>query len=86
MGDECRLDAEQHKELLGFVMYLYSNSWENVLFFVGENCSTNKAFANIIILRLIGGACHCFNVEMKTILKKEQDTLDKIHILMTRLK
>ncbi|ETV84120.1 hypothetical protein H257_03430 [Aphanomyces astaci] len=52
MNDEESLSADAHLNYIQFVLDYYGNSMDNVVTFVGDNCSTNVAL-------LIGLDAHC---------------------------
>ncbi len=42
---ETSLDSDDHLEFIKFVLSVFPKSLENVVLFVGDNCSTNKALS-----------------------------------------
>lgn len=68
MGDEEKLDANEHLQFTSFVLSLFGNNWGNVCALIGDNCSTNKAFSRTAGRKFIGCASHRFNLAMQDIL------------------
>lgn len=86
MGDESSLDSAEHQEFLTFVLENFSKTWQDVICIVGDNCSTNKAVANRVGKPLIGCASHRFNLAMQVLLNCEEGLVNKINVLMGKLK
>eukprot|EP00171_Calliarthron_tuberculosum_P004916 IDg4916t1 len=86
MGDETRLDAEEHKEFLTFTLSLYGKNWSNVVALVGDNCSVNKKVSRISNTPLVGCASHRFNLAVMDIVKEHQTLVDKVRSLMVVLR
>jgi hypothetical protein len=83
--DETNLGAESHFEFLSATLELYGRSMQSVLFFVGDNCSTNKALANLADVPLVGCASHRLNLACKQIFDCHSAMLQKMSSLMSRL-
>ncbi|RHY57120.1 hypothetical protein DYB38_014335, partial [Aphanomyces astaci] len=86
INDEESLSADAHYEFTLFVLELYGKSWDNVIALIGDNCSTNGAFARRAGVPLIGCASHRFNLFMSDVLADHADVIDKVNQLMTKLR
>lgn len=88
--DEESLGAVQHIEFMESTLAIYNKSMEeNVVAFIGDNCSTNRKISNDCGIPLIGCASHRFNLAVNTWLENEisfKRVLDDIHTLMVELR
>jgi hypothetical protein len=94
MLDEEELGANAHIELFDSTLDLYGLHKDNVVCFVADNCSTNKAIATKWGIPMVGCASHRFNLAVKHWIKEQfqvdnrghktylSDALDKLSILM----
>ena len=63
--NEERLSAEEHRNLVIYILSLYQKNLEhNVVAIVGDNCEVNKAFSSLIEKPLIGCANSFFPHQM----------------------
>jgi hypothetical protein len=62
--------AEDHLDYFSDLLEFYGKDWSNVLFFVGDNCSTNTKIADKAKKPLIGCACHRLNRAVQLILEE----------------
>ena len=69
-----------------YVLGVFKCSWDDVTALIGENCATNKSNANMACIPLIGCASHRFNSAVQRIMGKEEELLEKINRLMSKLK
>ena len=77
--DESNQTAQNHKEFLEYVLQdIFSKDFENVLCLIGDNCSTNKALADLCEKPLIGCSAHRFNLAIQKFLKPHDKLLDKV--------
>ena len=83
---EKEFTATAHYELLEFILNIYGKSFENVIAFCGDNAEVNKSLANLCNLPLIGCASHRFNIAVMNFLKPHKDLLEKVNLLMGKLK
>ena len=85
INDEESLNADAHYEYLEFVLDLYGKQMSNIVALIGDNCSTNVAFARTVGVPLIGCASHRFNLFVSDILAVHEDVVQKVNRLMIRL-
>ncbi|ETV82390.1 hypothetical protein H257_05042 [Aphanomyces astaci] len=62
MNEEDSLSAAAHVQYLNFVLGVYAKDRGNVVALIGDNCSTNRAFARTADAPMIGCASHRFNL------------------------
>lgn len=87
MPDETQFTAKTHYDFIAWVLEsVYGKSFDNVVAIIGDNCETNKAICNMCKLPLIGCASHRFNLAVKLFLEPYDPILNKVNILMGRLK
>lgn len=67
-GDKSKQDTHEHVQLLLILLEMLGNFIHNVIAFVGENCSVNRAITTHIGITLIVCATHCFWLAAKGIL------------------
>eukprot|EP00644_Phytophthora_capsici_P016208 jgi/Phyca11/115203/e_gw1.28.553.1 len=84
--EESDLGAESHIELLDEVLETYQKSRSCILFIVGDNCSTNQAFATKLGVPLVGCASHRYNLAVQRYLQKHEALLDDMNALMGQLR
>ena len=61
-------------------------SLDNIDFFVGDNCSTNKRCATLANKPLIGCHAHCLHLAAKTAMTAVEHHLGKLDALISKLK
>ena len=83
--DETSFSASTHRDYIESSLQLYSKSLESLLFLTGDNCSTNKAVADLIGVLLVGCASHRLNMACKKAYEQAEDNLKKISSLMSKL-
>ncbi|RHY87092.1 hypothetical protein DYB37_010240 [Aphanomyces astaci] len=86
INDEESLSADDHYEFTVFVLELFGKTWDNVVALIGDNCSTNGAFARRAGVPLIGCTSHLFILFMSDMLADHADVIDKVNQLMTKLR
>jgi hypothetical protein len=86
MGDGDELTAEAHHQFLSDVLQSYGKEWKNVVALIGDNCSTNRAFARRACCNLIGCASHRFNLAVKDIIDPYQNLITKVNSVMKKMK
>ncbi|RLO12335.1 hypothetical protein DYB28_000238 [Aphanomyces astaci] len=69
-----------------FVLELYGKSWKNVVALIGDNCSTNVAFARLAGLPLVVCDSHRFNLVVSDLLSNHDVVIQKVNILMRKLR
>ncbi|RHY54374.1 hypothetical protein DYB34_008861 [Aphanomyces astaci] len=84
--NEDSLSADVHYKFTVFVLELYGKTWDNVIALIGDNCSTNGAFARRAGVPLIGCASHRFNLFMSDVLADHANFIDQVNQLMTKLR
>jgi len=65
---------------------VYGKRISDISFFVGDNCNVNHCIANIAQKPLIECYSHKFNLAIEEYLMKYENILDKVHILMVKLR
>ena len=80
LEDDFNFTSESHKNLIIHVLSVFDKTLDNVLCFVGDNCSTNTHLADICELPLVGCASHRFNLEVQAFLDNSQfgDLIEKV--------
>lgn len=87
LGDEGSQSSREHVEFLTFQLEeVYKKSWCNVVCIVADNCNTNKAIANSVGVPLVGCASHRFNLAVEDILQEDDDFVQKIYAIMSKLR
>jgi len=85
--DESDFSAASHFEFIQFVLEeVYQKTLSNVICLVGDNCSTNKALADLCGKPLVGCAAHRFNLAVQKYLSGHDVLLTKVNELMTKLR
>ncbi len=82
---ETSQDSDNHLEFVTFVLSVFQKSLENVVVFVGENSSTNKALSKKSSIEFVGCPSHRFNLAMKEIIRINEVVIDKVQSLMKKL-
>jgi hypothetical protein len=94
MLDEEELGANAHIELFDSTLDWYGLNKSNVVCFIADNCSTNKAIATKWGIPMVGCASHRFNLAVKHWIKEQfqvdgrghkaylLEALDKLSMLM----
>jgi len=85
--DESDFSAESHYEFIRYVLVdVFQKNFSNVICLVGDNCSTNKALAELCQKPLIGCAAHRFNLAVQKFLQVHDVLLTKVNNLMAKLR
>jgi len=84
--NESDLGAESHKDFIVGTLKYYNKTLENVVCIIGDNMSTNVALAKISGVPLVGCASHRLNLEVSQYLKPWEGLLDRVHLLMVKLR
>jgi len=69
LQDEENLNADSHKESILETLRFYGKDYSNVACITGDNCSTNRSFAEKASLYFVGCASHRLNLGIKIILE-----------------
>lgn len=85
MEDETSQLAQEHYHFLKFVLLVYTRRLSHVVELIGDNASTNRAFARLIGLNYIGFYLHRLNLALKEFLSDHQIVIDRIKRLMQKL-
>ena len=83
---EISSTASDYVEFIKYVLSLFNKNLENVVAITGDNAEVNKFIANLCSIPLIGCANHKFNLAVSAYLDKKKILLDKINMLMGKLK
>ncbi|CAI9724206.1 XP_036367828.1uncharacterized protein LOC118767407 [Octopus vulgaris] len=86
MVSEKSITTSYYVEFIEYVLSVYNKNLENVVAITGDNTEVNKSIANLCRVSLIGCASHKFNLAVSTYLEKQELLLDKINMLMGKLK
>jgi len=84
--EEDDFGAEAHIDFIEATLDVYGKRISDISFFVGDNCNVNHCIANIAQKPLIGCYSHKFNLAVEEYLMKYENILDKVHILMVKLR
>lgn len=84
--DETSQNSDQHIQFCNFVLTLYNKTLDNVVALIGDNCSTNKAFARKADRKFVGCYSHRFNLAVKDVLNESKDELEKVRKIMIKLR
>lgn len=84
--DETDLSAESQSALIVDTIEFYGKNISNIVCIIGDNCSTNKAVANILEVPLVGCASHRFNLAVNSFLKDFETELDKVSLISRKLR
>ncbi|KAF0706983.1 hypothetical protein AaE_013834 [Aphanomyces astaci] len=85
MNEEESLSAAAHVQYLDFVLGVYGKDRENVVALIGDNCSTNRAFARLAGVPMIGCASHRFNLFVGDVLAEHEELLVAVNTIMKKL-
>jgi hAT family C-terminal dimerisation region len=69
------MSAAQHIEYIRAVMKKYNRSAANILYFVADNCNTNRKVANDIGIPLLGCSSHKLNLAVTKFLGDEENAI-----------
>jgi len=83
--DETNQTAENHCELIEFVLNVFGKSTSNIIALCGDNCNTNKAIANKLEVGFVGCASHRFNLFVKNIIISEDVLIESIREIMKKV-
>ncbi len=84
--DELTRDAANHVSFLKFVLSVYKKDFSNLVVLMCDTCATNKALSDRISVPMIGFASHIFNLGMKDMINESSATVEKLSLLMKKLK
>lgn len=88
--DETSLSASSHKELILATLQRYNLRRSRLFCIIGDNCSTNKATADLLGVPLLGCRSHRLNLAVEAyldiFLSSELDTVSKLMSKLSTLK
>lgn len=80
------MTAQDHLHHLAQVMRTYGKSENNIMCFVGDNCSMNKCMAALLKIPLIGCGSHKFNLAVKKWISNQPQLEDIIERVSSVIK
>jgi hypothetical protein len=81
--------AEAHEDFISETLEHYGRNLDCVEFLTGDNCSTNKALANIMRVPLVGCASHRLNLAVNDFYDnspQSKELISKVDKLMSALR
>lgn len=85
MENEESQDANEHYDFVKFVLSVFGKTMDNVVALIGDNTSTNKAFARCLGPFFVGCHSHRYNLAMKDILEEYEEVIEKVQAIMKKL-
>ncbi|ETO70912.1 hypothetical protein F444_12659 [Phytophthora nicotianae P1976] len=88
-SNEKHYTAEEHYELLKFVLSVYGKSITSLSVIIGGNCATNKSLAEKVGAPLIGCGCHKLNLAVKAFLVRRpvmEKTIERVDKAVSQLR
>ena len=86
LDETSQSSSEQFDFLMLTLLNFGKNIAENVIALVADNCETNKALADLCEVPLIGCSSHKLALAVKELLKPHETLLNKINMIMGKLK
>ena len=83
--DATDFTSEKQAEFIKWNLSVFNKSVSNLIFMIGDNCSTNVKIAQDLKLPFIGCASHRLKLAVKFYIEKEEHIVRKIHELMKKL-
>lgn len=84
--DETSFNAENHKDFIVSTLEYYRIPITKLVALIGDNCSTNKALANLLGKSLIGCGSHRLNIGVEAYIKNTLETeVEVVSRLMSKL-
>ena len=84
--DETKLGTAELHEYISFTLSVYDKSWSNVTCLIGDNCSVNKAVANLVGCPFVGCASHRFNLAVQDYINEHSTEVQMVNDLMKKFK
>lgn len=84
--DQTNQNAVNHLASINMVLSYYKKTLNDVICFVGDNCSTNLKLAELAKVPLIGCAAHRLNLVVQKYLKQYEAIIRKVDLLMMELR
>ncbi|OAF64454.1 hypothetical protein A3Q56_07828 [Intoshia linei] len=72
LTDEENLSVCSNIEFLSEAVEKYNKTYKNIIFLVGDNCSTNKSIAKKMLKHFLGCSSHRFNLAMNLFLQNKK--------------
>ena len=84
LDNESCLDADEHIQILTYILKVYGKSWHNVFCVIGDNVAVNKTISTKLKIPLVGCASHRLNLAVKSVLPGEMEVTMKSSALMSK--
>lgn len=87
--DETNFSAENFREFITSTLSRYGKNTNNILFIVGDNCSTMKKLSDTLNCQFIGCHSHRLNLAVNDYIKENNlrdNVIQKVNEIMTTLK
>lgn len=78
--------ANEHYDLLNYVLGIYGKGVANVVALIGDNCATNRSLSRLFSCSFVGCASHRFNLAVKDLLLPHKDIILKVAEMMKKLR
>lgn len=86
LWDENCFDSEEHNSSIKSDLSVYEETMDNVAAIIGYNFVTNKSIDELSGKWFIGPASHCHNLAVEDVLEEELGLLQKIRVIMKKLR
>lgn len=84
--DKTTHSVEHHFRYIQYALNCYRNSWENVVAITGDSCLVNRCLVYRVYLPFINCASHKYNLTVKDKLNEEKGIIQKVHIVLKKVK
>lgn len=84
--NETFVRAQKLFDSISPTILVYGMTWNYLTALIGDNCSVNKSFSDIINFPIVGCAFHCHNLSFQDDIKALSQPVSKIHELTGKLK
>ncbi|KAE8973201.1 hypothetical protein PR001_g26384 [Phytophthora rubi] len=78
--------AESHVAFLSTILGFFNRTTNDIIFVVGDNCSTNGKVSKLLGVPLVGCASHRLNLAVTVFMGKHEHELEKVQLLMRKLR
>ncbi|EGZ16823.1 hypothetical protein PHYSODRAFT_503930, partial [Phytophthora sojae] len=78
--------AESHVAFLSTVLGFFNRTTNDIIYVVGDNCSTNGKVSTLLGVPLVGCASHRLNLAVTAFMGKHEKELEKLQMLMRKLR
>lgn len=79
MGDELSQGADEHYDLIEFVLSLFGKEKSKVVAFVGDNSNTKRALERLFGSVSVGYHFHCFVLAVKHGIQEHEDVVNRVN-------